>query len=71
LDSHRLEVGVVGGLELRRRDVTDRSVDPSGLNQSTYSRVAISTSSAVLHGRQRSMSSVLYRPIVDSARALS
>jgi len=41
------------------------------LNQSTYSRVAYSTWSRLRHGPLLRISSVLYNPITDSARALS
>ena len=41
------------------------------LNQSTYSRVAYSRWSRSFHGARLWMSSVLYRPMTDSARALS
>jgi hypothetical protein len=40
------------------------------LNQSTYSKVASSTSSRPLHGPRRRMSSVLNSPMRDSAAAL-
>ena len=41
------------------------------LNQSTHSAVAYSTSSTVFHGLRGLISSVLYRPLIVSARALS
>ena len=41
------------------------------LNQSTYLRVAYSTWSRSFHGARLWISSVLYKPITDSARALS
>ena len=41
------------------------------LNQSTYSRVAYSRWSRSFQGARLWMSSVLYRPMTDSARALS
>src|SRR6266481_599649 len=41
------------------------------LNQSTYSAVASSTSASVFQGPSFLISSVLYRPIVDSISALS
>ena len=41
------------------------------LNESTYSRVAYSTWSRSFHGARLWMISVLYKPITDSARALS
>jgi len=50
------------------RDSTSRS---SQLNQSTHSSVAYSTSSIPFYGPRRRMSSVLYRPIIVSAKALS
>jgi hypothetical protein len=40
------------------------------LNYSTYSAVASSTSASVFHGPRLLISSVLYRPICDSIRAL-
>ena len=42
-----------------------------GLNQSTHSRVAYSTSSTFLHGPLGWMTSVLNSPMMVSARALS
>lgn len=41
------------------------------LYQCTHSRVAYSTPSTPRHGPRGRMTSVLYRPITDSARALS
>jgi hypothetical protein len=41
------------------------------LNQSTHAAVASSTPSTVRHGLRGLINSVLYRPLIVSARALS
>ena len=41
------------------------------LNHSTQARVASSTCSTLRHGPWRRISSVLYKPLTDSARLLS
>ena len=41
------------------------------LNQSTHSSVAYSTASRLRHGPRRQITSALYRPLIDSAIALS
>jgi hypothetical protein len=41
------------------------------LYQSTHSKVAISTASSPRHGLLRRISSILNRPMIDSASALS
>lgn len=41
------------------------------LNQDTHQAVAASTLARVFHGPRRWISSALYKPMIDSARALS
>ena len=57
--------------ELDRRAVLDRRVQAFGVNQWTQAAVSRSTSDRPVQECCRSISSVLYRPMVDSISALS
>src|SRR6185312_5309685 len=63
-------LAVVGVFELDRWESPLTSSNRCWLNQSTQTRVAASTCSTVRQGPRRRISSVLNRPITDSASAL-
>jgi hypothetical protein len=65
-----LVLSVVGSLQFDGRDVAVVLVEAAVVHQSTHSAVASSTSSMARQGLRGLMSSVLYRPLIVSARAV-